>query len=281
MDGEIRTCLYNRTTIDIKYEEMIENIDFKAITNEAVTELGNMPLVKRTGRNPHGSKIQVSHDIIESRLLFAVWDKSLGVLNGQAKMDGTLAVEKALAIMNRKSAVNDKIQFRKNSFRVQMENSQYRIFKMDVKDIYACPWPSERRCRILVSGETLADFMIRFDKEIPDIVSHVETIMATIRARELEKTKHAMEKEIKDNLVQALIGQYLKPLGLSVLYHIDAEDIVSLDIRKIMSGHIEVPLGELADKLKDTSGVIDSLVVEVQEIGSDSEYVDDFSGLIP
>jgi hypothetical protein len=35
-------------------------------------------------------------------------------------------------------------------------------------------------------------------------------------------------------------------------------------------------LGELADKLKDTAGIVDSLGVETPEIEQDSEYVDVF-----
>lgn len=263
--------------------EWMEGIDFKSITNEVVTELSNMPLEKRTGgwHRSYVTRIQVSPDIIRSALLFSVWDKCLGLLNEHAEKNELLAVETAMTIMTRKGVVKDKIRFKKNSFRVQLANAQYRIYKMSDTNIFACPWPSEKRCRIHVFGETLADFMIRFDEEIPHIVSNVTTIMATIRARELEETKLLMEDEIKDNLVKTLIEQYLKPLGLSVLYHIGEGDIVSMNLRKVMSAHIEIPLRELADKLKDTAGVVDSLGVETPEIEPDSEYVDDFSGLIP
>ena len=244
------------------------SIDFKAITNEAVTELSNMPLEKRTG-GWHRSCVTRTHvtpDIIRSALLFAVWAKCFGRLNEHAEKDGPLAVEKALTIMTGKGAVKDKIRFKKNSFRVQLANAQYRIYKTSDTRFYACPWPSEKRCKILVFGEALADFMIRFDEEIPHIVSHVTTIMETIRARELEETKRSMEDGIKDNLVKTLIGQYLKASGLSVQYHIGEGDIVSMHLRKVMSTHIEIPLGELADKLKDTAGIIDSLGVEAPEI---------------
>ena len=252
--------------------ERMESIDFKAITAEVATKISNMSLKERT-RGWHRSfetRIHVSPDSVKSALLFGVWEKCFGLLNEQEKKDEPLAVEKALTIMTRKGIPKDNIRFRKNSFRVQLENAQYRIYKMSEANIYGCPWPSERRCGILVSGETLADFMIRFDEEIPNIVSHVTTIMATIRARELEETKHEMAEEIKDNLVQTLIDQYLKPLRLSVLYHIGTGDIVSMDLRKVMSAHIEVPLGELAEKLKDTAGVVDSLCVEAPEIEQDS-----------
>ena len=260
----------------------MEGIDFKAITEEVVTELCNMSLERKTGgwHRSYVTKIQVSPDIISSTLLFSVWEKCLELLNEHGKIEGPLAIERALTILTRRGLVKEKIRFRKNSFRVQLENSQYRIYKMSENNVHACPWPSEKKCRLLVSGQLLADFMIRFDEEIPAIVGHVTTIMAKIRARELEETKQLMEEEIKDNLVQTLIDQYLKPLGLSVLYHVGAGDIVSMDLRKVMSAHIEVPLGELADKLKNTSGVVDSLSVEAPEIEPDSEYVD-FSGLIP
>ena len=263
--------------------ERMESIDLKAITAEVVTELSNMSLKRRTGgwHRSQVTTIQVSPDTVRSSLLFGVWEKCFGVLNEHVKGKEPLAAEKALTIMTRKGLPKDNIQFRKNSFRVQLENAQYRIYKMSETSIYACPWPSERRCGILVSGETLADFMIRFDEEIPDIVSHVTTIMAVIRARELEETKRVMEVEIKDNLVQTLIDQYLKPLGLSVLYNIGAGDIVSMDLRKVMSAHIEVPLGELAGKLKDTASVVDALSVEAPEIEPDYEYIDELSGLIP
>ena len=239
----------------------MESIDFKAITNEVVAELSNMPLEKRTGGWHRGyvTRIQVSPESIRSTLLFSVWEKCFGLLNEHVETDDLLAVEKALTVMTRKGVAKDKIQFRKNSFRVQLENGQYRIYKMGDTNVYACPWPSEKRCRILVFGEALADFMIRFDAEIPHIVSHVSAIMAAIRARELEETKLMMEDEIKDNLVKTLIDEYLKPLGLSVLYHIGEGDIVSMDLKKVLSAHIEIPLGELADKLKDTAGVVDSL----------------------
>ena len=252
--------------------ERMESIDFKSIINETVTEFRNMPLEKRTGGWPGrcATRIRVTPDTVRSALVFAVWCMCFARLNEHAEKDGPLAVEKALTIMVGKGAVKDKIRFKKNSFRVQLTNAQYRIYKTDDRSFYACPWPSEKRCRLLVFGEALADFMIRFDEEVPHIVSHVTTIMETIRARELEETKRAMEDGIKDHLVKSLIEQYLKTSGLSVQYHIGEGDIVSLNLRKVLSAHIEIPLGELADQLKDTAGIVDSLRVEDPETERDS-----------
>ena len=255
--------------------ERMESIDFKAITEEIVTELSNMPLERKSGRwhRTYVTKIRVSSDTVRSMLLFSVWEKCFELLNEHGEKNEPMAAEKALTILTRRGLVKDKIQYRKSSFRVQLEHSQYRIYKMNETFVEACPWPSEKRSPVLVPGELLADFMMRFDEEIPAILNHVSTIMTAIKARELEETKHLMEKEIKDKLVQSLIEQYLKPLGLSVLYKIGAGNVVSMDLRKVLSAHLEVPLGDLADMIKDTDCIIDLLRVEASDM--DSEYVDE------
>ena len=257
--------------------ERMESIDFKEITKEIVTVLSNIPLERRT-RGWYGShltKIHFTPDMVRSMLLFGVWKKSLDLLNEDEKKSEPLAVEKALAILMKKGVVKDRIQFKKNSFRVQLNNSQYRIYKLDEKGVYACPWPLEEGYRTYVPSVHLAPFLMRFDEEIPSIVSHVTTIMETIRTRELEETKRKMEKEIKDRLVRSLIDQYLKPLGLSAEYNVGAGDIVSLDLRKVMSAHIEIPLDRLADKVKDTAGIVDSLLTEVPEVRKEYDEDDD------
>ena len=259
----------------------MEGIDFKAITEEVAAGLSNIPLEMKTGGwpSPHVTKYQVTPDFVRSTLIFAVWVKVLDAFKPDDYVTEPMAVEKTLAVMMRRGLVTD-IRFKNNSFTVTLANSKYRIYKYGKKEIYACPWTSDRRCEIPVIGAPLADYIMRFDEEIPAIVSHVPTIMKAIMARELEETKRLKEKEIKDKLIQSLIDQYLKPLGLSARYEVDAGDIVSLDLRKVMSAHIEMPLGELADKLKNTAGIADSLSVETPDIEPDSEYVD-FSGLIP
>ena len=262
--------------------ERMENIDFKEITKEVVTELSNIPLERKAG-GWHGSPLPKNHitpDMVRSMLLSGVWKKGLDLLNGDMNRSEPLAVEKALAILRDKGVVKDRIQFKKNSFRVRLKNSQYRIYKLNETGVYACPWPSEEMYKTYITSEHLAMFLMRFDDEIPSIVSHVTTIMETIRARELEETKRLLEEEIKDKLVHSLIDQYLKPLGLSVLYNVGAGDIVSLDLQKVLSAHIEVPLEQLADKVKDTAGIVDSLMTEVPEVRKECDE-DDYDMMIP
>lgn len=244
--------------------EQMENIDIKAVTAEAVSKLMNMPLEKKTGgwHRIHLCKIQFTPGMVKRMLISEIWGKCCSLMEEDDRGNGPLAVEKALAFLMRKGVAKEIIQFRKSSFRLRLDNAEYRIYKQGETDVYACPWPSEGRFKLLASGERLADFLLRFDEEIPSIVSHVPTIMATIRARELERTKNELEQEIKEKLIQSLVDQYLKPLGLSVIYHVQTGDTVVMDLRKSLSAKIIVPLDQLADKLKDAAGILDSLKVE-------------------
>lgn len=239
----------------------MERIDFKAITEKAVTELRDIPLSERIGMWYRSDLIKVHHseESVTSRLLSKIWEESLGQLNGRVVEEKPLSAEKALSILTRKGVLKDKIQFKKDSFRICLTNSRYRIYKQAATGIYACPWPSDKRYRAIASGEDLADFIMSFDKEIPAIMSHVPGILSAIRERELEETKRLMEETIKRGIIQNLIDQYLTPLGLSVQFGVKSGDIVSLNLSKKLSAYLEIPFEQLADKLKDTQRIMDSL----------------------
>ena len=235
----------------------MERIDFKAITEKVVTELRNIPLEERIGMRYKAEMIKIHHSdkSIESMLVSRVWEKSLELLNRQVGEDGPLSAEKALSILVRKGVLTDKVQFRKDSFRISLKHSQYRIYKQFATGIHACPWPSEKLYRTLASGEDLADFIMSFDEEVPAILSHAPGIMSAIKERELEEIKRLMEEKIKREIIQNLIDQYLTPLGLSVRFGGFSGDIVSLNISKTLSAHLEIPFEQLADKLKDSAGI--------------------------
>ena len=250
--------------------EQMESIDFKKITEEVVSVLSNMPLKKETGMRYRRYLVDtpISYALIKSLLVFGVWEKSLRLLNGNGGEFGPLAIEEVIASLKRKGKLKGEIRFKKNSFTIKMENSQYRIYKYPDypvnHNVLACPWPcpSEMgKYLIPFVGEPLVDFMIRFDEELPNIVSHVSTVLEVIRARKMEETKSKMEKQLKDNLIQSLIDQYLKPLGVTAFFSVNTDDMVSLDLQKVMTSHIEIPLDQIVDKLKDTAGITDSLAV--------------------
>lgn len=237
----------------------MERIDFKAITEEVVAMICKMALEQRTGSHYRiiVTKIHYTAEMVRSMLLLGVWKKSLDLLYD--KRNEPMSVEKALDILMKKGVSRESIHFRTGSFRVQLENAQYRIYKLFGTKVFACPWPAEERWIVSLAPEQFATFLMRFDEEVPAIVGNVATIMDVFRARELEEKKRSMIAEIEKRYVQSLVDQYLKPLDLSFIYRIEEGGKVVLDLKKELWAHLEIPLSELADTLKDTGKIVESL----------------------
>lgn len=189
-------------------------------------------------------------------LLGKVWGKGIELLNTREGKAEPLVAEKALSELMKKDVVKEKIIYRKDSFRLQLTNGRYRAYTFGASgEVYACPWPSERRYKILMSSSKFADFILQFDAEIPEIVSHIPEIIETLRARELEERKHKLEKELKEQVLKSLIEQYLKPLGLSVRYRLNEDDRVSMDVFQTLTAHMEMPLAQMMERLKDADAI--------------------------
>ena len=259
----------------------MKRIDFKTITAEVVAALSSLPLEQQANRRVHGHMTNLSNppvairytpDEIRSSLINGVWTKGVAVLNGDRTDCNPLEGEKALAILTRKGMVTENVQFKRNSFRLKLKNAEYRIYKYGGTGFEACPWPSLTWCPVTVSGEEFAEFLAAFDSEIPEIESNLDTVMARIKARELEMTRQKKERELKDKLVKSLVLSLLAPLGLSTTYSISEGDIVSLDLRKVMTAHLDIPLEKLAETLKDTAGIEEALSVERPRTYNDDDF---------
>ena len=259
----------------------MELLDFKSITAEAAKEISSIPLERPGGFfNRRPVKVDVSPETLREMLLRKVWGKGVGLLNTQEAKAEPLVAEKALSELMKRGAVKDKIIYKKDSFRLKLENSQYRAYTFGVSGaVYACPWPSEKRYEILMSGTMFADFILQFDAEIPDMVSHIPEIIEVLKMRELEERKRRMENELKEQVLRSLIEQYLKPIGLSVRYKLDEGDMVSMDISQTLTAHMEMPLAQMMDKLKDADAFKALLQAEEEpEIVIDDE--DDLENML-
>ena len=145
--------------------ERMENIDFKAITAEAVSEISNMPLnLNDRYWGWQDICVDVSPEKVRTLLLDQVWNEGVKLMNEQYECQEPLAIERAICELKRRGVVKDDIVFRKESFRLQLENGRYRAYKNGVTDSFcACPWPSYGRNKILVPGSVFASFVLDFD----------------------------------------------------------------------------------------------------------------------
>lgn len=234
-----------------------DSIDFKAITAEVVKEVSRIPLERPGGFfNRRPVRVGISQRTLREMLLRKVWGKGIELLNSLEADTEPLVAEKALSELMKKGVVKEKIIYKKDSFRLQLENGQYRAYTFGASGtVYACPWPSEKRYEIHMSASRFAGFILQFDARIPEIVSHIPEIMEAFRVRELEEKKQKIAKEVKEQALNSLIEQYMKPLGLSVCYKFDEDDRVSMDVSQTLTAHLEMPLAQMMDRLKDADAV--------------------------
>jgi hypothetical protein len=251
-------------------------MDIKTITAEAAQEISNMPLVQRGGiYNRFFIRLDATPAMIQQMLLETVWAKCIESLNAQNQETEPLAIEKALSLLMKQGAIKEKVIFKKDSFRIQMANGQYRAYRNGAAGtLWACPWPTVKRYVIQIGGSRFADFLLQFDTEIPEILTHVPVIIDTIRTREREEQKKEIEEELKNRVITSIIDQYLKPLGLSVKYTVGEGDVVTMDISKTLSAHLELPLCQLPEKLKDPEALMAMLKVEHQKERKPDEEFD-------
>lgn len=236
----------------------MENFEIKTIIAQALLELDEMPLSKRPG-------------YIREELMNLVWYKCAQLLNKLYGGCNNIAIEQAICYFKRQGFLLDKVAYRRDSFRLKLKNAEYRIYKNGATGLVsACTWPAGHRCQIQFPGNILMDLIQSFDNAIPEIDSYVPGIQKKVLERELEEKKRMMELELKESVITSLIDQYLKPLGLSVDYSYKDGDVVSMKVTQVLSAQFELPLDQLAEKLKDTSALKASL--KVDKTGTEDLY---------
>lgn len=244
----------------------MEQLDFKAITSDAVDTIGSMTF-ERPRRFYCGpvTILDATPETVRDLLISSVFEKGIAQLNERHPAMETLVAEKALASLIRRGVFQSKVIFRKNSFRLKLKNGKYRVYKGRADGTAsACPWTQsmhETRYAIHIPGELLAEFIVRFDAEIPTIVAHVPEVLEALTNKQLEAKRRQKEKDLKNKVIQTLIDEYLKPRGISVRSKFIEEDLVSVDISQEFFAQLKLPFSQLVDKLKDPDTIVASLKV--------------------
>jgi len=247
--------------------DRLKNLDIRGITAEAAARIGGMALEKRTGgwnRRPVVTPVVVTPGLVQRHLLSSVWAGCLDALAGRdgAEADGAMTAELALAELIRRGVPRESVRVREGSFRLRLENSEYRIYRRGAAETVACPWPSDLWSVVRVGGECFADFLQYFDARVPEIVAEVPAILETIRQRQLEGKKAKMEREIRKTAVRSLLEQCLGPLGITAGFRLGEEDQVTLDLSRMESARLEFPLEKLTEVLRDPASVLTMLTTE-------------------
>ena len=233
----------------------MDNLNIKAITEEIANTIIDLPLERRS--LTHIYKNNLTPDEVRRSLINGVWQICLDKLQKEHKEYEPLAAEKAIAILIRLGAVNEKVVFKTDSFRVRLANSEYRIYKLGSSldnpgsIIKACPWPADGRYDVRLSGERFAAFLQAFDAEIPFMEGKVPQIMEKRREKELEEIKRQMERMLKDRIIKTLLDQYLTPLGITAHYTIRDDNVVAIELQKTIISRHEIPFEKLCENMQE------------------------------
>lgn len=200
-------------------------------------------------------------DTIRKQMTGHVWTLCINRFGSRKRTYTPLLAESVILSLQHGGIARDHIKFRKNCFRIILPNHEYRIYKRD-HGFAACPWTGERGPSEVMNipPEVFAEFIFRFDERIPDILHEADRICGTIREQVLEDRRKRMADEILERTVRSLTDRYLKPLGVSVRHHFNEDGTaVSLELTRVMSGNLVIPLEQLAETLRDSRAIIDSL----------------------
>lgn len=248
------------------YMDMTQTISleqiFQSILDTEIERTGHKDFTHQDGSwfKPTDTRIEVTPARIRLELQYGVWTKYLKVLNQE--QTEPLAAEKALAELQRRGVPRDHIRVRSNSFRLRLENGEYRIYKRDAAEIIAGPWPAYDWQSVRLTGERFADFLQFFDAHLPEIDAAVPSILELIHERELEEKKQEMERKIKTATIRTLAEEFLLPLGISVSFQLKDDDRVAVMMTRTENGQMELPLEELAERLRDTASLLAALQTE-------------------
>lgn len=246
----------------------ISDMDFKSFTEEAVKEITDLPLERRRPwvLRIRDGRTDMTADRARKILLGKVWGKSLARLNKRYPSSEPMAAEKALAALMRNGISRNRIRLRDNSFRLNLDNCQYRLYKhASAEGFSACPWPSEHQCTVRLSGKDFAGFVLAFDAAVPEIVARVPGVLRAVEERELAERKKEIELDLKKQFLQSVIDRFITPLGLSAHSVFKEGDVVSLDLEQIKTAHLEVPLWQLPEMLKNPAAVMNLLEKKRQD----------------
>ena len=237
-------------------------MEIKQFIDLAVGEIAGIELSRPGGlfsRTP--VRVKYSDDMVCRMLIEKVWAMCLSLVNLKTGTKGPLEAEKVITALKSRGLVRDKVVYKKDSFRISLEHNDYRIYKTgpDGENMLACPWPSEKRYQVRAPGEAFANFLAKFDAEIPEMVSRVPKIMETLRARELEEDKNKMAQRLKEEFIDTLVNQYLTPLGLVVKFSVGEDDVVSMDVAQSFYTRLNIPLEKLTETVKDTDAILKKL----------------------
>lgn len=259
MDGKIRTGLHHEIFINFII------MDFNKIFDETALEM-KQRLCDGDLRHVWSSGIDASREKIRNRMIMACLKKSIESYEGTREFESRLLAESGVLKLIERGVSRENITYRVNAFHIKLTNLKYRLYRAGSQLNFCPKFPAVRSIYFPFAPEDFAEFLLGFDSAVPAIDERLEDIFVVLRALELEDQKQKMAFEIKRSMMDALVKQYLDPLELNVMYHIEGEDDkVHLTIRQTREATLDFTLSQAAEILSDTESLMKAMKVVDKE----------------
>lgn len=186
---------------------------------------------------------------VQWMLVAKAWD--VAAKNFQKQQDPepeSLTAENVVLDLMKLGVPREKMRFRKGSFQIRLDNHEYRIYKRSA-GCDVIPWPRNSNAALLYR-KGAAEFILQFDQWIPTILEAAPEAFNILQKDAAAFQQRIMERRLREQTVQSLIGQFLLPLGIEAKYCFRGEDVI-MDLQQVRTAHLEIPLVQLAEKLDD------------------------------
>lgn len=215
--------------------------------------------------NMDGSFLQ---DEFEAEAAARIWHKLLLLEAGasQAGEDSGLRPEEIVLAMEKCGADRRRINFRKNSFKVDLQNYTFRIPRKMDGTLDGVKLSSS------FTAEDYALLAMKFDSAVPTIKSMVNELSRRIK-------QETMTNWIREKTADAVVEEFLKGKNFSHFNWVVNDDgtvSVNASIVEIREASITVPIEALGERLDEMNTQIEAMPRRIEE---EPEEVDDVIGI--
>ncbi len=233
--------------------------DIHSILEEAAKSVLKSNLQEH--RNKDG---KVSKDKLLAALQHTVWDLLAVQCSEDYSRFSPAAVGAAL-ILNGVS--RDCVTFSKGIYNFRLKNTIFVLKRNIAGCISAGPYlcghcyPSSITVN---SPAQLAEIMMLIDSAFDDMKKVAAELMVLLEKKEVYKKKQEAIRNIASASLHAILDEYITPLGLGCTYKITVEGDkpqIHITLTQEKSIDIDAPLEKLAERLRDSKALLDSMKV--------------------
>lgn len=146
----------------------MKEIDFRKYIDAAVEMSRNSVDVHFSRRgyfNPGLGGVGLRDSLVDN-----VWNACLKHLTGSQKENGPLDAEKVICGLIRRGVSRDMMPFKGNSFRIRLDNYEYRVYKR-ASGFAARLWNTAGNAlrELKVDPDEFAGFLLEFDQWVPEM----------------------------------------------------------------------------------------------------------------